>query len=110
MSYRINICDLSLDKLNGVCLAKISQFARKLEQFDGTVVQLKDDHIIGEIVHIAKTTTSDELKQLYGEIKQAIKTHINSPQFDKFKSEFAETTSTQVMLGNDEEARPDNTR
>ncbi len=98
MSFRINICDLSLGQLNGACLTKVSHFAQKLEQYNGTIIELRDDQAIGKVVEIAKKTDCPELKELYQTIKLEIKKHINSPSFMKYHTEFSDHPKTPMHM------------
>lgn len=99
MTYKINICSLSLGQLNGACLMRISKFARILELKTGLVLDLKDDQLINKLVKITKCTDDSELLRLYSSIKQEIKRHINGPYFDKFEGEFIDTRCQPQSFG-----------
>jgi len=83
MAYKIDISDLALNQLNAACLNKISKFSVALEQLDGRILELKSNHVMRELVGIAKSTDDIILQTLYRSIKQEIKIHINSSKFIK---------------------------
>lgn len=88
MAYKINISDLTPAQLNAACLVKITKFAVALKKHNGTVLELKRDDVVAELVKVAKATNNAELNEIYRSIKLEISKHINSPRFAKHSNDF----------------------
>ena len=88
MAYKINITDLTTAQLSASCLVKITKFAVALERHNGTVLNLKDEHVLRELVKEAKRADTSELDDLYRSLKLEISKHINSPKFIKHMDDF----------------------
>ena len=88
MAYKINISDLTTAQLSASCLVKITRFAVALERHNGKVLNLKNEHVLRELVKEAKAADTTELDDLYRSLKLEISKHINSPKFIKHMDDF----------------------
>jgi len=93
VSYKIKIADLTPAQLNAACLVRISKFAIALKEHNGTVLELRSDEVVKELVKAAKNTDDPELHRIYESIKQEISRHINSPKFTKHIVHFDQVPS-----------------
>ena len=105
MSYKIKISDLTPAQLNAACLVKISKFAIALKAYDGTVLDLRSDEIVKEVVRAVKNTDDPELHNIYRSIKQEISKHINSPRFTKHIANFDQVYAGSRSSQNDNWAK-----
>ncbi len=82
MSAKVSIASISQTHLDSVCLKWVAKIARALYAHDGTVIDLQDQFVLRIVVAQAKRTDSQEVRKLYMRLKAALRTHINSEQFD----------------------------
>lgn len=102
MAYKINISDLTPSQLSAACLVKISKFAIALKEHNGTVLELRNDDVVKELVKAARNTDDPKLDEIYNSIKQEISRHINSPRFTKHNIHF-----DQIYSGSNPSQTPD---
>ena len=57
----------------------ISKFARVLREHNGTVIKLRDKHIVRQVAKHAAMTRNPQLEALYMRLKVEIKNHLNQP-------------------------------
>ena len=57
----------------------ISKFARVLREHNGTVIELRDKHVVREVARNAAMARDPELEALYMRLKVEIKNHLNKP-------------------------------
>lgn len=98
MPSKISISELQLQQLDTASLALIAKFAYALKVHDGNVISLRDEHALRSVVHEAKKSDSAELRQIYEELKRALKVHLNSKQDGKLRP--LSTLENQTKLNN----------
>jgi len=76
---RVKLKDVEVADLNNVCIMIISKFARVLREHNGTVIQLRDKHVVRQVARHAAITQNPELETLYMRLKVEIKNHLNKP-------------------------------
>jgi len=70
--FKPQLDSISHKQLNAKCLVQISNFARTLYQFDGSILKLKDENIIEQIANISNNTSNIELKAIYTQLQLEI--------------------------------------
>ena len=85
---RVKLKDVEVADLNNICIMIISKFARVLREHNGTVIELRDKHVVREVAKHAAMAKNPQLEALYMRLKVEIKNHLNQPSiqggsFDK---------------------------
>jgi len=85
---RVKLKDVEVADLNNVCIMIISKFARVLREHNGTVIELRDKHVVRQVAKHAAMARHPQLETLYMRLKVEIKNHLNKPSirnggFDK---------------------------
>lgn len=76
---RVKLKDVEVADLNNVCIMIISKFARVLREHNGTVIELRDKHVVREVARHAAMARDPQLEALYMRLKVEIKNHLNKP-------------------------------
>ena len=76
---RVKLKDVEVADLNNVCIMIISKFARVLREHNGTVIELRDKHVVREVAKHAAMARNPQLEALYMRLKVEIKNHLNKP-------------------------------
>ena len=76
---RVKLKDVEVVDLNSVCIMIISKFARVLREHNGTVIELRDKHVVREVAKHAAMARNPQLEALYMRLKVEIKNHLNKP-------------------------------
>lgn len=90
---RVKLKDVEVADLNNVCIMIISKFARVLREHNGTVIELRDKHVVREVARHAAMAKNPQLEALYLRLKVEIKNHLNQPAIGNggFEKAFTKT-------------------
>lgn len=73
----ISLRDIQIEDLNNVSITLVSKFARMLHTHDGSIIKLRDPHILMKIAKHAAHTDNAQLKILFQRLKLEIKNQLN---------------------------------
>jgi len=76
---KIRLKDVEVADLNNVCIMIISKFARVLREHNGSVIELRDKHVVRQVARHAAMAENPQLEALYMRLKVEIKNHLNKP-------------------------------
>jgi hypothetical protein len=85
MPSKVSISELQLQQLGTASLALVAKFAYALKAHNGNVINLRGEYALRSVVDQAKRSDSAELRQIYAELKRALKVHLNSKQDGKLR-------------------------
>ena len=74
MSNKIDIRSVKMEWLNSQCLMQISKYTRARFDHDAQIMNLRDADILQQVIDHAHLTESEQLKDIYRQLKQNIKT------------------------------------
>ena len=74
---KIRLKDVEVVDLNNVCIMIISKFARTLREHNGSVIDLRDKHIVFQVARHSAMSENPQLEALYMRLKVEIKNHLN---------------------------------
>jgi hypothetical protein len=77
---KIDISRITIDQLDATCLTWITKFAVALQKHNGEVLALREQNLLANIVSQAKRTDSAELRNIYVNLKSALRWHLSSQQ------------------------------
>ncbi len=81
MVSKIDITQIRVEQLDASSLTWITKFAHALEKQSGKKLVLRDKNVLRNVVSEAKRTDSAELKEIYSNLKTALRRNINSPKY-----------------------------
>jgi len=72
MKVNLRVKDMELGRLNTECLVLTSKFARALKHHNGKELKMQHPSVLGMISDCARKTRSEELKEIYSELRAEI--------------------------------------
>lgn len=100
MSNKINIRSVKMEWLNSRCLVQISKYAKLAYDFDGTIINLQDEGVLGHIRDHANQIDDEGLSSVYTQIKVEVKNCLADPELSKEVLE--EAIPAYLITGHDE--------
>ena len=95
---RVKLKDVEVADLNNACIMTISKFARILREHNGTVIKLRDKHVVREVARHAAMARDPELETLYMRLKVEIKNHLNTPNAMNHEGELHVKTKLRKQI------------
>ena len=77
MPFKICMSDFRVEQLDSKSLTCILKFAHALKKHNGTVLQVKDEKVIKQVIDQVRHTDCDELKELYQELKHSLRAQVS---------------------------------
>lgn len=81
MASKIDISEIQLKQLDNSSLVWITKFAHTLKKHNGTIIYLRGDNVLKQVVNEAKKAHSNELNSIYQQLKSAMRSHLNKRKF-----------------------------
>lgn len=77
---RVDIKKIKMEWLSVECLVTLSKIVQVAHEHDKTVLPLQSEELLRLVVRYTKTTDNIQLKGLYKELKEQIKTCLSDPE------------------------------
>ena len=100
MLNKIDIRNIKMDWLCSRCLMRISNYAKLAHDYDGTVIEIQSEGVLGQIRDHVVNLDNIELKLAYEKIKVEIKNRLGDPKLSDEISE--EIIPSYITTGHDE--------
>lgn len=100
MSNKIDIRNVKMEWLNSRCLAQVTKYAKLAHDYDGIVIDVRDDGVLGQIRDHVGQTDDRGLMAVYSRIKREIKACLADPSLSKEVLE--EAIPAYLISGHDE--------
>ena len=101
MSNKINIRSVKMEWLNSQCLVQVSKYAKLAHDYDETVINLRDEGVLGQIRDHVNSVDDNNLTETYKRIKTEVKNCLADPDLSKEVME--EAIPAYLLTGHDEE-------
>ncbi len=98
MTDKIDISKLQTKQLDATSLNWILKFAQALEKHNGTVLELRSDNLLQQLVNQAKQNHTAELQEIYQTLKSSLRAHVKRERasFERLIADSSKTTSSQI--------------
>ncbi|MBX2849797.1 MAG: hypothetical protein KTR16_15850 [Acidiferrobacterales bacterium] len=101
MSNKINIRSVKMEWLNSRCLTQVSKYAKLAHDYDGTVINLREEDVLGQIRDHANLVDDSSLRDVYKQVKIEVKNCLADPGLSKEVLE--EAIPAYLISGHDED-------
>ena len=98
MTTKIDISKLKIKQLDATSLNWIIKFAQALEDHNGTVLELRSDNLLQQLVNQAKQNHTTELQEIYQALKSSLRAQVKRERasFERLIDDSAKATSSQT--------------
>ena len=87
--------------LDARCLAQITKYAKLAHDYDGAIIRVQEDDVLGQVRRHISSVTDPELQDTYRIIKDSIRSRLSDPELSKQISD--EAIPECLISGFDEE-------